>query len=217
MKYKNVPLNWKSLYKEALKDVLISCNCIPNKNMIEAGEKVLSKYNTRITYREVEVSSDQIFSEILETWKLNIDKCLNKTKKTFYSYFHRTSQLYDDTIYTLEALKKQGVKIGILTDVPYGMDRDYVLSDIEVFKDYIDVLLTSADVGFRKPNKQGYLDLLSKLGVSANNLVFVGDEQKDIKGANSIGTYSVLINRTNAKKEYGQRKEINSLKELLAI
>ncbi len=205
------------MYKEALKDVLISCNCIPNKNMIEAGEKVLSKYNTRITYREVEVSSDQIFSEILETWKLNIDKCLNKTKKTFYSYFHRTSQLYDDTIYTLEALKKQGVKIGILTDVPYGMDRDYVLSDIEVFKDYIDVLLTSADVGFRKPNKQGYLDLLSKLGVSANNLVFVGDEQKDIKGANSIGTYSVLINRTNAKKEYGQRKEINSLKELLAI
>jgi putative hydrolase of the HAD superfamily len=205
------------LYKEALKDVLISCDCIPNNNMIGIGEEILSKYNTRMNYREVEVSSNQIFSEMLEVWNLNKDSYLNKIKKAFYSYFQRTSHLYDDTVITLENLKKQGVRIGILTDVPYGMDRDYVLNDIEAFKGYIDVLLTSVDVGFRKPNKQGYSDLLNNLDVAANEMVFVGDEQKDILGANSMGIYSVLINRTSTIKEYGQRKMISSLKELMAI
>lgn len=217
IKYENVPQSWKSLYKEALKDVLISCDCIPNNNMIGIGEEILSKYNTRMNYREVEVSSNQIFSEMLEAWNLNKDSYLNKIKKAFYSYFQRTSRLYDDTVITLENLKKQGVRIGILTDVPYGMDRDYVLNDIETFKEYIDVLLTSVDVGFRKPNKQGYSDLLNNLDVAANEMVFVGDEQKDILGANSIGIYSVLINRTSTIKEYGQRKMISSLKELMAI
>lgn len=217
IKYENVPQSWKSLYKEALKDVLISCDCIPNNNMIGIGEEILSKYNTRMNYREVEVSSNQIFSEMLEAWNLNKDSYLNKIKKAFYSYFQRTSRLYDDTVITLETLKKQGVRIGILTDVPYGMDRDYVLNDIEAFKGYIDVLLTSVDVGFRKPNKQGYSDLLNNLDVAANEMVFVGDEQKDILGANSMGIYSVLINRTSTIKEYGQRKMISSLKELMAI
>ncbi|EST10779.1 HAD family hydrolase [Sporolactobacillus laevolacticus] len=217
IKYENVPQSWKSLYKEALKDVLISCDCIPNNNMIGIGEEILSKYNTRMNYREVEVSSNQIFSEMLEAWNLNKDSYLNKIKNVFYSYFQRTSRLYDDTVITLETLKKQGVRIGILTDVPYGMDRDYVLNDIEAFKRYIDVLLTSVDVGFRKPNKQGYSDLLNNLDVAANEMVFVGDEQKDILGANSIGIYSVLINRTSTIKEYGQRKMISSLKELMAI
>lgn len=217
IKYENVPQSWKSLYKEALKDVLISCDCIPNNNMIGIGEEILSKYNTRMNYREVEVSSNQIFSEMLEAWNLNKDSYLNKIKNVFYSYFQRTSRLYDDTVITLETLKKQGVRIGILTDVPYGMDRDYVLNDIEAFKEYIDVLLTSVDVGFRKPNKQGYSDLLNNLDVAANEMVFVGDEQKDILGANSIGIYSVLINRTSTTKEYGQRKMISSLKELMEI
>lgn len=217
IKYENVPQSWKSLYKEALKDVLISCDCIPNNNMIGIGEEILSKYNTRMNYREVEVSSNQIFSEMLEAWNLNKDSYLNKIKNVFYSYFQRTSRLYDDTVITLETLKKQGVRIGILTDVPYGMDRDYVLNDIEAFKGYIDVLLTSVDVGFRKPNKQGYSDLLNNLDVAANEMVFVGDEQKDILGANSIGIYSVLINRTSTTKEYGQRKMISSLKELMEI
>jgi putative hydrolase of the HAD superfamily len=185
--------------------------------MIGIGEEILSKYNTRMNYREVEVSSNQIFSEMLEAWNLNKDSYLSKIKKAFYSYFQRTSHLYDDTVITLENLKKQGVRIGILTDVPYGMDRDYVLNDIEAFKGYIDVLLTSVDVGFRKPNKQGYSDLLNNLDVAANEMVFVGDEQKDILGANSMGIYSVLINRTSTIKEYGQRKMISSLKELMAI
>ena len=35
--------------------------------------------------------------------------------------------------------------------------------------------------------------------------------------ANNAGAYSVLINRENVMKNYGQKKEIHSLAELLSI
>lgn len=37
-------------------------------------------------------------------------------------------------------------------------------------------------------------------------MIYVGDEEKDIIGANSLGIYSILINRTNNTIEYGQKK-----------
>ena len=45
----------------------------------------------------------------------------------------------------------------------------------------------------------------------------MGDEEKDIICANNAGAYSVLINRDTIDKNYGQKQEIASLAELLAI
>lgn len=106
---------------------------------------------------------------------------------------------------TLKDLKENGIKIGILTDVPYGMDKNFVLSDIERFKEYVDVILTSVEVGYRKPNKQGFIKLSNELDVNPNELTYVGDEQKDIIGANNIGIHSILINRGNDYIDYGQK------------
>jgi putative hydrolase of the HAD superfamily len=125
--------------------------------------------------------------------------------------------LYEDTILTLQKLKEKDFKIGILTDVPYGMGKEYVLKDIAQFKEYVDVILTSVEVGYRKPNVQGYKELSSKLCVSESDMIFIGDESKDIIGANNAGMFSVLINRTNEVFNYGQKKTIKSLVELLEI
>ena len=54
----------------------------------------------------------------------------------------------------------------MLTDVPYGMDREFVLEDCRPIIDHIDVLLTSVDVGYRKPHVEGYMKLSALLGVS---------------------------------------------------
>jgi putative hydrolase of the HAD superfamily len=213
----NIPLSWKSLYREALIDALCKCNVTIDDGKIAIGEEILLKYNTRTNYREIEISSDIIFSEILIKWEMNTETNLNIIKKAFFSYFQRNVKLYDDTISTLKSLKKQGVKIGILTDVPYGMDKKLVLADIEEFKEYVDIILTSVDVGYRKPNKHGFMQLAKELGVALNEMIYVGDEKKDIIGANSLGIYSILINRTNNNIDYGQKATIKELSELLKI
>lgn len=213
----NVPLSWKSLYKEALIDALHKCNSNVDDNKIVIGEEILLKYNTRTNYREIEVSSDVIFSEILVKWEMNTEANLAKVKKAFFSYFQRNIRLYEDTASTLKTLKERGIKVGILTDVPYGMDKKLVLADIEKFKEYVDIVLTSVEVGYRKPNKQGFIQLSKELAVDSNEMIYVGDEEKDIIGANGLGICSILINRTDNDIQYGQYRTIKKLSELLDI
>jgi putative hydrolase of the HAD superfamily len=213
--YENVPLNWKSLYKEALSSTLLKCGCEETIDSIAVGEEILSKYNTRINYREIEISSDVIFSEIIGKWKLSKEILLPVFKKNFFSFFQRNVLLFPDTIALLQTLKEMGIKTGILTDVPYGMDREFVLSDVEPFKELIDVLLTSVDVGHRKPNVQGYIKLADKLGVKPEDMIYVGDEPKDILGATNAGMYSVLIERGSSNLDLGQKKKIKELSELI--
>ena len=56
--------------------------------------------------------------------------------------------------------------------------------------------------------------LQKELGVAAGQTVFVGDEEKDIAGANNAGMVSVLINRDGRAKDFSQRYTIASLSEL---
>ncbi len=82
---------------------------------------------------------------------------------------------------------------------------------------YIDYPLTSNDVGYRKPRADGLKLLSEKMQVDIKEMAFVGDEEKDIMCAVNAGAYSILINRDNTIKNYGQDKEISSLDELLIM
>lgn len=97
------------------------------------------------------------------------------------------------------------------------MDKKLVLADIEEFKKYIDVVLTSVEIGYRKPNKQGFIQLSKELAVDINEMIYVGDEEKDMIGANRLGIYSVLVNRTNTVIDFGQKKTIKNLNELFSF
>lgn len=78
------------------------------------------------------------------------------------------------------------------------------------------MLVTSVDVGYRKPHVLGYSKLASSLGVRSNELVFIGDEEKDIVGANKAGCFSVLIDRKNTRLSFGEKRRITTLTELIS-
>ncbi|MNI65305.1 Phosphatase [compost metagenome] len=135
--------------------------------------------------------------------------------RVFFSFFQQRSKVYEDTVSVLKELRKADIRVGILTDVPYGMGKDYVLRDIKPFRQYIDVVLSSVDVGFRKPRTEGFSQLAKELGTANHQMMYVGNESKDITGANRSGAVSVLINRENPAKDWGQQITINSLSGLL--
>ena len=66
--------------------------------------KILSKYNTRENPREVEITSDQIFVEILEKLDMELYQ-KNILEYTFFDYFQQSNQLYDDTEKVLKQIK----------------------------------------------------------------------------------------------------------------
>lgn len=214
IKYNN-PLNWQGLYRSGLEHAVAAADIALSEDMILAAADVLLKYNTRVNYREWETTSDCIFNEILKRWGLQTD--LYAVKSGFYSFFKADSEPYPEVIDTMKKLKQYGIKIGILTDVAYGMDNVFSLEDISVLSDFIDIAVTSVDVGYRKPNSAGYLKLLDYLDIYPNDMIFVGDEEKDIIGAKKLGIASALINRSKEIKDFGQDYTLESLSDIFSV
>ena len=212
----NNPLNWKSLYEPALRQVMERCRINLTDERMKAAVAILTKYNTRENPRENEVRSDSIFKEICDAWE-QPDPQLDLAKEAFYGFFQTDAVCYDDVVETLRYLRSVGMKVGALTDVAYGMDNSFSLQDIASIRQYFDMVLTSIDVGFRKPNKTGFMMLLRAFGISPSQMIYVGDEAKDIVGANSLGIVSVLISRNGGCPNWGQKFTIQSLLDIYEL
>lgn len=212
----NKPLNWSKLYRPALRKMADDCNIKFSENDYENVIQVLKKYNTRINPREQEVSSDTIFNEIIEVTNHDISK-IEEFKDSFYSFFRNDAVIFPEVEDTLKELNAKRIVVGTLTDVAYGMDNKYALEDIALIIKYIQYPYTSNDIGYRKPNAKGLQLIANQLEVDTKNIMFVGDEMKDIQCAVNAGAVSVLINRNNEKKNFGQNYVISNLQELLGI
>ena len=214
--YYPIPLNWSKLYRPAFESIAEKYKLNITENEYTHIGEVLEKYNTRINPREIEVSSNIIFNEILSGTNISLEY-LDVIKKDFYSFFRNDIQIYKDAAETLQEIKSRNILIGTLSDVAYGMDNSYALEDIKLLLKYIDIPFTSNDNGYRKPSGKVLEILSDKMNVLTSEMVFVGDEKKDIECAINAGTISVLINRDNEEKKYGQNYVIRELKELVTI
>ena len=212
--YYPIPLNWSKLYRPAFETVSNKLGIALSEEEYEHIGKVLTRYNARITPREIEVSSDEIFAEILEG--TGIDRhMVNDIKREFYSFFRTDVEVYPEAEAVLKELKEKNILIATLSDVPYGMDNVYALGDLGKLIEYIDLPYTSNDIGFRKPLGIGLLRIAEEFHIDPSELVFVGDEIKDIECAHNAGTKGILINRTKEEKDFGQDLTINDLSGLI--
>lgn len=79
-------------------------------------------------------------------------------------------------------------------------------------------LLTSVEVGTHKPDPDGFACLAMVLGCAPEEVLFVGDEEKDIDGARAAGMTAALVWRGDGPSpQYGQHFTVASLSELPAL
>ncbi|HWY78934.1 MAG TPA: HAD family hydrolase [Candidatus Sulfotelmatobacter sp.] len=217
IEYENVPLSWQSLYNKALDKVITKHHFVVSPNAIQEAEAILLTYNTRVHYRSKEVTAETIFTKILQQWGVYSAENVNNAITTFFSFFRMKINVFEDAILLLQFLKINKIKVGVFTDVPYGMPKQFVQKDIEKIQEYVDVLITSEEVGYRKPEKMIYATLAKQLGVNIEDLAYVGNEKKDVKGAKDAGLYAIFIDRKNTDITYGEDKKIVLLTELKKI
>jgi HAD superfamily hydrolase (TIGR01549 family) len=92
---------------------------------------------------------------------------------------------------TLAALRRDGVRLGVVSDYP-AEDKLTAL-DIRQFFDVV-VSAQDPDVGAFKPNPRGLQVCLARLGVSAENALYVGDRpETDAVAARSFAVGCVII------------------------
>jgi putative hydrolase of the HAD superfamily len=109
--------------------------------------------------------------------------------------------------------------LAIVTDAQSAYPR------AELYKvgllDYFDPIIVSGDHGFRKPDRRLFQFALDRLGVAAENALYVGnDVYRDIFGAREIGMKTVLFDSDQGTKVYLNcvpDYTITDLRELLTI
>lgn len=126
--------------------------------------------------------------------------------------------------HVLHELKKR-CKLGVITNTTTSREEHVRMALKKIgIERYFDVIVTSVDVGYEKPDEEIFLTALRKLGVEASEAVMVGNRiSKDVLGANKLGMKSILykwnerytdkITSTLEKPLY----TIKSLKEILPI
>lgn len=107
----------------------------------------------------------------------------------------------------LAQLKNAGYTIALCSN--WGWDLAADLDGTEL-ADYIDVFVTSAQAGYRKPHPRIYQATLDLAGFSARDAVFVGDSLRtDALGPQRVGIRSVLLAPT--AKQQVHREQVVSL------
>lgn len=87
--------------------------------------------------------------------------------------------------------------------------------------DYFDPIVVSGDHGYRKPDRRLFQLALDRMGVSAENALYIGnDMHRDVFGAREIGMNTVLFDSDQGTKVYRDcvpDHTITDFRELLEI
>lgn len=216
VEYDGVPLSWVDHYPDALARLAEHLGRVATTPQVAAGCAILRKYNTRLNPRPDEVPFDVIAAEIAACFGVDAPQDEIAAARAFFAVFRQRLRNFPDARPALAALRAAGVKVGVFTDVPYGMPRELVADDLRAagLGDLVDVLATSRDAGCRKPAPATLLGLARALGVPAARLAYVGNERKDVEAARAAGCTAILLDRAGAGPAWGQHRTIRSLAEL---
>lgn len=110
-------------------------------------------------------------------------------------------KIYDDVLPCLKALKRGHLTLGIvsnwspnLTDLMRGL----------YLAPYFDEIVSSADVGYRKPDPMIFTIMLERLNLSPEEVLHVGDRpDADGEGAAAAGIRPIIIDRDNRYPDSG--------------
>jgi HAD superfamily hydrolase (TIGR01549 family) len=95
----------------------------------------------------------------------------------------------------LGGLQGRGLHQGILSNASHNADVQ-TLVDRADLRRYMDFVLTSAEIGIRKPHANAFKQALDRWGITQENVMMVGDTpDADILGAKISGIRSVWVRR----------------------
>jgi putative hydrolase of the HAD superfamily len=115
--------------------------------------------------------------------------------------------LYQDVIPALTEIKNKGLISGLISNV--DKDVTTMLQKLQI-KSLLDVVITSQDVGFTKPNPEIFKAATKKAGIEASEAIYIGDQYKiDVVGANNAGLSGVLLDRADYYRNDGYKRAEN--------
>jgi len=95
---------------------------------------------------------------------------------------------------TLLALKERGYLLGIVTDTANSVSSKLAWFERGGFGHVWDVIISSMDVGIRKPDPKIYRAALQQLGLKPEQAIFIGHRTSELDGAKAVGMPTIAFN-----------------------
>lgn len=119
---------------------------------------------------------------------------------------------FEDTIPALAALKSEGYRLGVLSNLRRDMNA---LCQQLRLATYLDFCVSAADAGAEKPQPAIFLAALERMSAAPEETLHVGDQYRsDVEGARAVGMHTVLIDRGGWQHGVVDCPKIASLSEL---
>jgi putative hydrolase of the HAD superfamily len=123
--------------------------------------------------------------------------------------------LFDDVLPALNELKDKGRVLGLISNV----DNDIApLLNKLGLTPLLQVVVTSLDAGYSKPQPEIFKEAVKRAGVQAQEAIYVGDQyQIDVVGANRAGMRGILLDRSGYFNEAIKEPKIGNLHQLIEL
>ena len=203
MEYEGMPMNWSGYYRQGFERVAQINGLDLSDEAFEKACEVMRSFNPRFSGKTVEIEPETIFSKSMESWEehLNLEKAIS----AFFSGLDLKPRIYGYTPTLLAKCKELNMKVACLTDLPTGMPDSLFQSVItDIIKD-MDLYVSSSVCGFRKPCKETLQYASAHLHIELDEILFVGDEEKDLRTAENAVCDFMYID--NFLKTYDIQKE----------
>ncbi|MCM3609893.1 HAD family hydrolase [Planococcus sp. MERTA32b] len=135
------------------------------------------------------VWKDKVYRQLVEEFEIT-DMSWEQLLDDYLFYFAAHCVPFPHLVQMLEELKARNILLGMITN---GY-TDFQAGNIEALgiARYFDVILISEKEGLRKPDKRIFDRALERLGVQAEQAVFVGDHPaNDVEAAAGAGMKSI--------------------------
>jgi len=120
--------------------------------------------------------------------------------------------LFDDVAPALDDLKKRRLTLGLISNIERNMTA--TLKELGL-SSKLDIVVTSQDSGFTKPQPEIFQYALRQAGVRPAEAIYVGDQyQVDILGARGAGMKGVLLDRGDYYQDITDCPRIQNLSQM---
>jgi len=209
-----LPRMYRALMKESLR---LQNRGLSFQEFINSAYPSIAKQNPE----EKEWRMNRRIAEYL--YKLNIPvepTTIESQMECYFSTIEPDVTLYSDTLPILSILHDLGYSMALFSNTPWQLPGKFFDRLLEKFHliSYFPIRYYSGDLEISKPNPK-VLDLIqNKAGVSKDQMVFLGDHEKDIDVAANFGIPSIWINRMHLAELKSPNKplfQVSNLTELL--
>ena len=110
-------------------------------------------------------------------------------------------QPFPDAVPTLEALRRRGYRLGLVTNGPSGLQRAKL--ERSGLAPFFEAVAISGELGVGKPEAAIFERALEALGVPPERAVMVGNSlERDVRGAQDAGLKAVWVRRESLEDEF---------------